>query len=401
LTKPTQFKIGIVNVREGKTPTKGEAFFEMRYIDPPTGREVRRRVSGLSHEKVCEMAANLTVEAYEGRGYLKARPKAPTLEQGLMEAVRLSRGNDMSKAAASRDGEKFLAFMARRYPAAKTWGDVRSGMIESFVRELEGRGLAFDSVRLALAPIKAAWRRMFADYPELVKPLARITQAPRPRREIQCFDAPEVAALLGWLKENQPALWGMACVQALAGLRVLEAAALRIQDVDFGAATVTITDTGRHKPKTVASERTIPVCTEIMAALRETAAGQHVRPVSGEVFVNAKGDPWNRPALGRRWTFALRRAARDLGLPRLAAVPSRKLRAAFATMAGRLGASDRIVATYMGHKARDILGNHYQRIGPDELASVSERFETWRETLIEAPRRKDSGNIRRAVLANG
>ena len=152
MAKPTQFKIGIVNVREGKTPTKGETFFEMRYIDPPTGREVRRRVSGLSHEKVCEMAANLTVEAYEGRGYLKARPKAPTLEQGLMEAVRLSRGNDMSKAAASRDGEKFLAFMARRYPAAKTWGDVRSGMIESFVRELEGRGLAFDSVRLALAP---------------------------------------------------------------------------------------------------------------------------------------------------------------------------------------------------------------------------------------------------------
>jgi len=400
LAKPTQFKIGIVNVREGKTPTKGEAFFEMRYIDPPTGREVRRRVSGLSHEKVCEMAANLTVEAYEGRGYLKARPKAPTLEQGLMEAVRLSRGNDMSKAAASRDGEKFLAFMARRYPAAKTWGDVRSGMIESFVRELEGRGLAFDSVRLALAPIKAAWRRMHADYPELVKPLAKITQAPRPRREIQCLDAGDVGALLDWLKENRPALWGMGCLQALAGLRMLEAAALRIQDVDFNRATVTITDTGRHKPKTTASERTIPICVEIVAALRETATGQQLRPVSGELFLNSRGDFWTPDAISRRWHFSLRRAARDLRNPRLAAVPARKLRAALATMAGRLGVSDRALQAYMGHVPGDILGGHYRRVTPDELTSVSETMNGWREALIEAPRRKDSGNIRRAALAN-
>jgi hypothetical protein len=48
----------------------------------------------------------------------------------------------------------------------------------------------------------------------------------------------------------------------------LEAAALRVQDVDLDAATVTVADTGQHKPKTRDSYRTISICDEVLDAIR-------------------------------------------------------------------------------------------------------------------------------------
>jgi len=122
--------------------------------------------------------------------------------------------------------------------------------------------------------------------------------------------------------------------------------------------------------------------------------------VSGELFADSKGDPWRQYPMSGAWTKALRQASLDLDRPHLATVPGRKLRASFATMAGQLAVSDRALKAYMGHVPGDILGGHYQRVTSDQLASVSEAMETWRETLIEAPRRKESGNIRRAVLVN-
>ena len=41
-----------------------------------------------------------------------------------------------------------------------------------------------------------------------------------PRREIECLDAGEVAALLDWLRDNKPGLWPMGCLMGLAGLRL-------------------------------------------------------------------------------------------------------------------------------------------------------------------------------------
>ena len=51
-------------------------------------------------------------------------------------------------------------------------------------------------------------------------------------------------------------------------LRMFEAAYLRIEDVDFKAATVHVTTTEEHAPKNDYSERLIPVCAEVLEALR-------------------------------------------------------------------------------------------------------------------------------------
>ncbi len=273
-------------------------------------------------------------------------------------------------------------------------------MVEGYIRQCERKGLARDSIRLRLEPIKAAWKRAHADYPELVKAPPALKLAAPPRREIECLDAGEVVRILDWLNAHAPALWPMACLQALAGLRVLEAAALRAQDVNFEARTVTVTDTGRHKPKTRDSFRTIPVCDEVIEALKVALTGQEIRPATGEVFTNKDGNLWTLDGLSHRWMFTLRRAALALDMPRLARIPARKLRAAFATMASKAGAQDRILKAYLGHSSGDMLGGHYRRIGMDELRLVSGLMSAWRNAEKEADARKESGNIPLAAVAN-
>lgn len=293
-------------------------------------------------------------------------------------------------------------------------------MVESYVRHCEELNLAPDTVRLRLVPVKMAWRRMHADYPELVKPpvVSWLRTAP-PVEEIECLEADEAATLLGWLKTYKPSLWPMGCLQALAGLQMLEAASLRWQDVDLNAGTICIADTGRHKPKNHSSYRTIPVCAEVVEALRLVIEGQKVRPVSGELFVDEKGNPWSKDGLSQRWTCTLRAAAKaettierkngrqmtlprpGLGIPRLASIPARKLRAAFATMAGRLGVQDRILRRYMGHSAGDILGGHYRRIDLSELRTVSDAMNDWREVKNSESPMSKSGIIEENAAANG
>ena len=43
MSKPARFKVGVVSVREGRTPRRSLSFWELRYTDPETGREVKRR----------------------------------------------------------------------------------------------------------------------------------------------------------------------------------------------------------------------------------------------------------------------------------------------------------------------------------------------------------------------
>lgn len=235
---------------------------------------------------------------------------------------------------------------------------------------VERRGLSFDSVRLALAVIKLTARHTADNYPELCKPLARINQNPAPPRVIECLDPAETAALVDWMRTDSD-LWPMACLPSLAGLRVLEAAALRREDIDFAAETVTVTDTGNHRPNRSASWRIIPVCRKVCESLSPAVESQRVRTVTGELFLNANGEVWTRTGLGLRWRRTLRRAARSLGIPRVAEVPSNGLRRSFATMASRLDVPDRLLKAYLGHSAGDMLGGHYRRIDPNELRMVS------------------------------
>jgi len=262
----------------------------------------------------------------------------------------------------------------------------------AYVRELEDKGLAFDTIRLRLFPIKATWKLVSENHPDLVRPLPRIKLAAPAPREIECLDSEEVDALLGWLRENARDVWPIATLQALSGLRKLEATALRIQDVDFDEETVNVTGTGHHKPKNNASWRTIPICGESVEALRVAATEQKLRPVTGELLVNRIGNLWTSDRITRRTTDVFRQAAEALGNPRIATIPSRKLRASFATTAGRMGVSSDVLRRYLGHTGGSVLNEHYRRIDLDELRLVSDAIERRKALAKKASGWKDPGN---------
>ena len=115
---------------------------------------------------------------------------------------------------------------------------------------------------------------------------------------------------------------------------------------------MTVTKTEFHTPKTRSSYRTVPVCSEVLHALRLAIEGQKVVPSTGEIFLTSQGRPWTRSALGSRWKRALVKASEEMESPRLAKIPPKRLRSSFATMANRLGVSDRLVKCYLGHRTR-------------------------------------------------
>jgi integrase len=292
-----------------------------------------------------------------------------------------------------------LSWLGKRYPRARRWSDLKPSMLEKYVRELEDTGRSFDCVRHRLQIVRMAWRRQHRDCPEFVLPLPEVRIRRQQRQEIQCLESAEVSILLDWLKAHRASLWPMACLQALGGLRMYEAAYLRAEDVDLKAGTISIVETPYHKPKTEQSHRTIPLCDEALAALKSLMTKGKVQTAAGELFHDAKGTVWKPNALSKHWRRSLRAAgaapvrmirkdgkpltvdAQGTGVSRLSEIPPRKLRAFFATTASRLGASDHALRGYLGHTGDTMLSQHYRAVSPEELRGVASLMNDWRSLI--------------------
>lgn len=365
-------RIGIVSIREDSTPT-GKPIWLLEWRDSG-GRRQRRR---LSRASVPEQALKTHCEALTaeqiGRRHGGATAPLP-LADGFARALELRVTRKTTRAERARFALAFLDWLSTQAPGVTHWGHIRPEHVQRYVNHREGKGDAPDTVRLAVAPIKIAWRHMADNFPEHVRPLPALRiKAPRPKQGPTCLDRDGLVALLDWLKANDAALWPMAVLMGLAGLRELEAAYVRACDWD--GAVLHVTSTPLHRLKNEWSDRRIPLCAEAAAALNAAIAGQRIVPPGGEVFGNRKGEPWRREALKSRW----RRAWAKLGTetPELAAFPPKRLRASFAHLVG--GRDDRALKAYLGHAPSDTLGRHYQRPDPARLAAIASGLDGWRE----------------------
>ena len=163
-------KIGIVSIKQCKTPTKGRSYWELRYKDPTTGLDVKRRLSGTTWEEVRIVAEHLTREAYLGKGYLADKRKPLGIEDGIIEALCLTRTREYVRRERAGHGARFMKWLARTYPGVTTWDQMRPAMLNAYKAELEQRGLAYDSIRLSLAPVRLAWKHMTVQvyFPQIV-----------------------------------------------------------------------------------------------------------------------------------------------------------------------------------------------------------------------------------------
>lgn len=376
----------------------GPSKWQIRYQDPGTGRDVRRILSDLTESEARAVARHATLEVLSGRGFLPAQKKCgPTISDALAETIRLSRQRAETKRDSANRASLFIRWIEKKYPRVTYWSDLRPSMIQEYVRDMEGRGLAPYTVRNHLRPVKQAWKHVHENYPEEVRPLPTIPLTVAPRVQADCLEASELDALLGWLKIHARDLYTMAVLQSLCGLRMMEAANLRRQDVNLEKKVIHIRSNPNHALKNPGSERILPLPLEVCEALREWIEGCKVLRADGFLFTNKRGNLWTVETLSHRWARrpveakdgkrankggVLYQVATVLDMPRLCEVDPHRLRSSFATMAGRLGLSDRLVKRYMGHTVDDVLGIHYEKVGLADLGEVSRCMAEWR-SLIE------------------
>lgn len=184
-----------------------------------------------------------------------------------------------------------------------------------------------------------------------------MTGVPRPkvpRRKPRAPTGSEVLSLIGALPSKKHK--AIAALLYACGLRVSEACALRIEDIDGARSRIVIRQAKGQK------DRYVPLCDTLRATLREY--WKLYRPRGAYLFPGRK----EHTHLHRRsFSRVLERASDELGLsPRMT---PHSLRRAFATHMIELGADMRVVQIIMGHACFKST-QHYVTISERLLGSL-------------------------------
>ncbi len=380
-----------------------------RFDDPATGGDIRRILPVTTEGEAQQLAMEYNRAVMGARdmvpSWKRAEPRQAGLEvrKALVTAIRANGGQEQHKARQLKGANAFLAFLSQEFPSVTFWAEIRPSMFAAWIRQLQESERAFDTVRLLVCPVKAASKFWALEEPDLYRDWAKLARAKLQRtgRQPVAVLSPEQArVLLSWLSGNYRPLWPLAVLAGMAGLRELEAAAVRRADLDLEAGTVTVAKTARHTPKNRSSCRTVPLGAEAVEALRVYLDTCPVRDLDSEqpLFLSGAHKPWTLSALLQAWRRALRRAVPALGLP--TAFKPRHLRATFATTARRGGADSRLLQAFLGHTRGDVLGEHYERIDVADLRKVVAAFGVaWNapEGQKEGFRRQQTGNAENGV----
>lgn len=243
--------------------------------------------------------------------------------------------------------------------------------VQRFVTRLMDEGLKPNTIRLTVAPLRAALRTAVR-LGKLIRTPAEHVTVPRLERTERCVLAPaEASRLLAACEEDD--LWGPLVVTLLmTGLRPGELCALRWADLDGNVLRVqrALAHGGEgwvvREPKTARSRRAI-VLSEIelraLARQRRNQAEQRLRAGAawqdhGLIFASAVGTPYDPGNIARR------------GLPRLlrrAELPSMRLydlRHSCATLLLAGGVNPKIVSERLGHSTVAMTLNTYCHVLP-------------------------------------
>lgn len=208
---------------------------------------------------------------------------------------------------------------------------------------------------------------------KVLRNVATLTDPPRKHgRELHPLTRDEVRAFLDGVRDDpREALY----VTAIGtGLRQGELLALRWQDIDLEAGTLTVRHTLQRftrelaEPKTERSRRTLHLPPRVTAALTAHRQRQAIVPLSGLVFATAGGAPLHSVNV----TLALQRNLRRLGLPQRR---FHDLRHTFATLAIEAGEDISVVSRALGHASVAITADVYIHITPAMKDRLAARME--------------------------
>ncbi len=311
------------------------------------------------------------------RGGLRA-PSSITLGQAVAEWLQAAEGG----IARTRSGDPYKPSAIRSYRqglskyilptlASNKLSTVEQATLQDIADDLAARGLSASTIRNALMPLRALYRRATARGIVSVNPTSKLDlPAVRGRRD-RVARPDEAAKLINALPQTQQALWATAFY---AGLRMGELQALDWTHIDLETNLIHVERSwdriaGYIEPKSRASTRRVPITTTLNTYLTKHREQRSTR--SDVVFPNTRGDRPFNPATTNNHARAAWAAAK---LPPITLHECRHTYAAFMIAAG---INPKALSTYMGHSSITITLDRYGHLLPGNEHEAAARLEQW------------------------
>lgn len=355
--KPTRYR-GIKEVEQGLYQIRA------RGIDPKTGRE--RQVTHLMRvplREAVELQAKWRREIEEGTRDGAGRVRlADYARSWLTTKAPLIKPSTRAKYATSLDLHILPALGDVYLDALKPFD------VQKWVADQQAKQRAGWSVINDLRCLRTVCRDAMADLDLPRDPCARV-RGPRGQEytdeQPNRLTAPELAKLIGALRQHEPEWLAFVMTIGFTGLRFGEASALMWSDVDWDAGLIRVrrsnwkgkvTGTKTHK------DRSVPLVGELAAILREhherqVAAG-HPGLRAGWIFPTREGTLYKGSVL----VPVLKRALPKAEIERR--LTAHGLRRTFNDLARKV-TSGEVVRGIMGHST-EAMTQHYSHIAADE-----------------------------------
>ena len=333
------------------------------------GKTIRKTFRTLSDARAWRAEAHSALRL----GTLRA-PVRTTLEQAAAEWLTAAR----AQVVRTRSGSAYKPSALRSYEEALRTkvlprlghlrlSSVTRAAVQDLVDELIASGKSPSTVRNAVLPLRAIYRRALARSEVLVNPtLGLALPANRGRRERIAHPAEAKALLEAVSVEDRP-VWATALY---AGLRRGELKGLRWSDVDFERGLIRVEQAwdrmaGPIGPKSRAGRRRVP----LSKPLRSLLAARRLRSGAGDdelVFGSGAQKPLDANALMRRGHVAWRKAG-------LSPIGLHECRHTYAALMIAAGVNAKALSAYMGHSSITVTLDRYGHLMPgheDEAATM-------------------------------
>jgi integrase len=311
------------------------------------------------------------------RGKLKAPTRVTLWEawqawiDGAKSGLVRTKSGDLYKPSALRGYEQAMRDRVLPDLGGARLSEIRRVDVQDLVDRLQAQGLDASTIRNAIAPLRAVYRRAFTRGEVAVNPTAGLElPAVRGRRD-RIASPDEAAKLLAAVPVGDRALWATAMY---AGLRRGELMGLRWDDVDLAAGRIRVERSWDPKegiiaPKSAAAVRTVPIA----AVLRDFLDEHRLRTsrTDGLVFGRSSETPFDARALARRAETAWK-AHEPISL--------HECRHTFASLMIAAGVNAKALSSYMGHSSITITLDRYGHLMPgneDAAAELLDAYLAW------------------------
>lgn len=312
-------------------------------------------------------------EAKSGRAKALGEVAAGTASRPSALTVRETWENFIAQAktgtAPSRSGRPFKPATLRGYErgwakidpelGAHRLTAIRRADVQAMIDRWAASGMSPSTIRNSLDPLRVIFRRAVVRDLVTVDPTDHLeVPADRDDKPMRFASREEAAALIAALPDDERALWAAAMY---GGLRRGELRALRWADVNLAAGLIQVSRSwddhaGEQTPKTLGSDRRVPVVPALAAMLRERmrATGRAGRDL---VFGRSAAQPFIPTTARARALKAWKTAGLD-------PITLHQCRHTFASMMIAAGCNAKALSVVMGHASITITFDRYGKLMP-------------------------------------